>query len=241
MVNNKALIGAAGLLAVGAWMLYQRQQDSADQDTADGGPWIDTTPNTADPFSSFFDWLDGGETSGFINTSDTGESNALQDTMNTIRNWIGGNEITRVVEAGPGYLIVERPNGAIQKLQGTRNWRNNNPGNLEYGNYSISMGAIGTDGRFAVFPNYAAGRTAKEKLIFEGNGYKGLTLMQMITRYAPPSENNTTWYQSMVMAAVGGINKLMGQYSPTERNRILAAMEKVEGFKPGTVIDIPTA
>lgn len=242
MVNNKALIGAAGLLAIGAWVLYQRQQDSQAQDGANMDSFDAPNTNTEDTFASYFDWLTGSDSAGgFINTSDTGESNALEETMNTIRNWIGGNEIARVVEAGPGYLVVERPNGAIQKLTGSRNWRNNNPGNLEFGNYAKSMGAIGTDGRFAVFPSYASGKAAKEKLIFEGGNYKGLTLTQMITRYAPPSENNTGFYQSFVMAAVGGINKLMGQYSPTERSRILAAMERVEGFKPGIVVDIPTA
>lgn len=241
MVNNKALIGAAGLLAVGAWLLYRQQADG--QDGTEDTNIFDTPPSdTESIFSGALDWLTGSDSAGgFINTSDTGESSTLEDTMNTIRNWIGGNEIARVVEAGPGYLVVERPNGAVQKLQGSRNWRNNNPGNLEYGNYAISMGAIGTDGRFAVFPSYATGKAAKEKLIFEGSNYRGLTLTQMITRYAPPSENNTAWYQSIVMAAVGGINKLMSQYTSTERNRILSAMEKVEGFKPGTVIDIPMA
>lgn len=241
MVNNKALIGAAGLLAVGAWLLYRQQQDG-EQVTEDSNIFDTPPSDTESIFSGALDWLTGSDSAGgFINTSDTGESSTLEDTMNTIRNWIGGNEIARVVEAGPGYLVVERPNGAVQKLQGSRNWRNNNPGNLEYGNYAISMGAIGTDGRFAVFPSYSKGKAAKEKLIFEGSNYRGLTLTQMITRYAPPSENNTSFYQSFVMAAVGGINKLMSQYTSTERNRILSAMEKVEGFKPGTVIDIPMA
>lgn len=240
MVKKVALIGAAGLLAVGAYILY-RNQDTEVESTDQGDNLDEQITSSGDAFASFFEWLNGGTTEGFTNTSDTGESSVIEDTMNTIRNWVGGNEIARIVEAGPGFLVVERPNGAIQKLQGTRNWRNNNPGNLEYGTYAISMGAIGTDGRFAVFPNYATGKAAKEKLIFEGSGYRGLTLTQMINRYAPPSENNTSLYQSIVMAAVGGINKLMSQYTATERNRILAAMEKVEGFKPGAVIDIPMA
>ncbi len=48
-----------------------------------------------------------------------------------------------------------------QKSGGSRSWRNNNPGNIEYGPFARSMGATGTDGRFAKFPSYEAGRRRK--------------------------------------------------------------------------------
>jgi len=159
----------------------------------------------------------------------------MADTVNSIKNIFNPNEISAVVETGPGFLVVQRPDGTVQRLQGSRNWRNNNPGNIEAGAFANSMGAIGSDGRFAIFPTYEMGRTAKEKLIFEGRNYRDLTLSQTINRYAPPVENNTSWYQSTVLGAVGNIDKPMNQYTPGERTRILAAMERVEGFKPGTV------
>jgi hypothetical protein len=163
------------------------------------------------------------------------QTNLIDDTVNSIKNIFTPNDIAAIVEAGPGYLIVQRPDGTTQRLQGSRNWRNNNPGNLEYGAYARTMGAIGSDGRFAVFPTYAAGRAAKEALIFEGSNYKNLTLSQTISRYAPPSENDTAWYQRTVLSAVGGVDQPMNKYTPTQRDRILSAMERVEGFKPGTV------
>lgn len=159
----------------------------------------------------------------------------IDDTVNSIKNIFNPNEISAVIETGPGFLVVQRPDGSVQRLQGSRNWRNNNPGNIEAGAYARSMGAIGTDGRFAIFPTYEMGRTAKEKLIFEGGNYRALTLSQAINRYAPPVENNTTWYQSTVLNSVGNVDKPMNQYTTSERTRILAAMERVEGFKPGTV------
>ncbi len=163
------------------------------------------------------------------------ETGFLEDTMNRISNFVSGNDIASVVEAGPGYIVVTRPDGTTVRLKGSRNWRNNNPGNIEYGGYAISMGAVGGDGRFAVFPTYDAGRRAKEALIFEGRNYAGLSLSAAINRYAPPSENNTGWYQNTVLASVGGVDKTMGDYSASERQAIMDAMEKVEGFKPGTV------
>ena len=169
---------------------------------------------------------------------DDEQTNIFQDAMNTVRNAVSGNDIAEVIESGAGYIVVRRPSGEVQRLRGSRNWRNNNPGNIEYGSYARSMGAVGTDGRFAVFPSYEAGRTAKEKLIFEGAGYRGLSLSQAINRYAPPVENDTQAYQRTVLQSVGGVDKTMADYSDYERSRILAAMERMEGFKAGTVTTV---
>jgi hypothetical protein len=150
----------------------------------------------------------------------------------------GSNKISKVISTGPGFNEVMRPDGSIERQEGSRNWRNNNPGNIEHGPFAIQNGAIGSDGRFAIFPDYETGRKAKEKLIFEGDKYKGKSLTDAISRYAPPSENNTGAYQSSVLAAVGGQNKQMGSYSAEERSKIMNAMENVEGFKMGTIRQI---
>lgn len=241
-MKNYALIGAAGLLAYAVWR-YSQDDDTGedaqefDTSTETGGDLLTTAENVLTSVGDLFgnqDTTEADDGGGYIQT-------ALGDAVNQIRNLISGNDIAEVIESGAGYLVVRRPGGAVQKLTGVRNWRNNNPGNIEYGDYARSMGAIGTDGRFAVFPTYAMGKKAKEELIFNGKNYRGLTLAQAIARYAPPSENLTAMYQKVVLAAVGGINKIMSQYTATERNNILAAMERVEGFKVGQVTDIPTA
>ncbi|MFK5599094.1 hypothetical protein ACFZ8E_19150 [Methylobacterium sp. HMF5984] len=120
-----------------------------------------------------------------------------------------------------------------QKSGGSRSWRNNNPGNIEFGAFARSMGAIGSDGRFAKFPSYEAGRKAQEKLLFESKGYKDLTVGQAIRRWAPASENNVPAY----IAAMGGDgSKRMSEYSPEQRAKLLDAMQRHEGWKAGTVI-----
>ena len=134
---------------------------------------------------------------------------------------------------------VQLADGSIVKRTGNRNWRNNNPGNLEYGDIAKKHGAIGSDGRFAIFPSYEAGRAAKSDLIFNGENYKDLDLMGAISRYAPPTnkfgqfENDTPKYQRTVLSAVGGVNKRMADYTPDERERIMDAMEKMEGYRKG--------
>lgn len=93
----------------------------------------------------------------------------------------------------------------IQKIEGyfkgSRSYRNNNPGNIEYGKRTISYGAIGTDGRFAKFPDYETGLNALKRLITDV--YINNTLFQMISKYAPPSENDTKSYANSLASALG--------------------------------------
>jgi hypothetical protein len=71
-----------------------------------------------------------------------------------------------------------RPGGV-----GTRADRNNNPGNIEYGEFAKKMGATGSDGRFAIFPDRETGFKAAESLL-GGKGYAGLNLAQIGSRWA---------------------------------------------------------
>lgn len=146
------------------------------------------------------------------------------------------NPISSLIDFGPGFNIVKRPDGLAEKQIGARNWRNNNPGNIEYGSFAKSLGALAGDPRFAIFPSYDAGRSAKAQLIFDGKNYRDLTLTAAISRYAPPNENDTQAYQNTVLAAVNGENLPMSQYSTAQRNAILDAMERMEGYRAGKTI-----
>lgn len=145
-------------------------------------------------------------------------------------------DVVRVVDSGPGWTEVELADGTIERRQGSRNWRNNNPGNIEYGPYAKSQGAVGSDGRFAIFPSYEAGRAAKENLLFNTSGYQGKTIAGAISRYAPPSENNTNAYIGAITRGLGvPANTPMSSLTPSQRSRMLDIMQGVEGFKPGKI------
>lgn len=149
------------------------------------------------------------------------------------------SDISEIIYAGPGYNVVRLADGSVVRQAGARNWRNNNPGNIEYGSFARSYGAIGTDGRFAVFPSYQAGRAAKEALLFNSNGYSGMTISQAINRYAPPSENNTSAYINSVSSAVGvSADTLMSTLNAQQRTAMLDAMQRVEGFAVGTTTSV---
>ena len=84
---------------------------------------------------------------------------------------------------------------------GTRPTINNNPGDLEYGQFAINHGATGTDGRFAIFPDVTTGYAAMKALLQEH--YGGMTLQQALDIYAPPIENNDNLYLKDVCSFVG--------------------------------------
>ena len=86
----------------------------------------------------------------------------------TVQPSVSGSEqpIAAVVRGGSGFTDVQTADGQTQRRIGVRNWRNNNPGNLEYGPFAKSKGAIGTGGRFAVFATLEDGLRAKKDLVF---------------------------------------------------------------------------
>lgn len=140
----------------------------------------------------------------------------------------------KVLGAGKGWTEVAGPDGKSVRREGARNWRNNNPGNIEYGDFAKRLGAIGTDGRFAVFPSYEAGRKAKASLLFENPNYKDKTLSAAISRYAPSFENDTGGYISAVAKATGvSPDTVLSNLTPDQREAMMDAMQKVEGFRPG--------
>lgn len=140
----------------------------------------------------------------------------------------------KVIAADAGWTKVQDEDGNVFTIKGDRNWRNNNPGNLEYGPFAKAHGAIGTDGRFAVFPDVQTGDAARSSLQFEK--YGNLTLEQMIAKYAPSNENNTESYTNQVANAAGvSRGTLMKDLTPEQRQRFLDAQKKVEGFRIGKV------
>ncbi|RRA47103.1 hypothetical protein D1Y84_01155 [Acidipila sp. EB88] len=73
----------------------------------------------------------------------------------------------------------------------SRAQRNNNPGNIDWGEYAQLHGASHGDPRFAVFPTAAQGFAALQALL-PGPEYRDLTIQKMVERYAPASENDVS-------------------------------------------------
>src|ERR1700691_2629741 len=82
--------------------------------------------------------------------------------------------------------------------------RNNNPGDIEYGEFAAAHGATGTDPvypRYAAFPDAETGWSALRALL--NDAYLGMTLEAALNKYAPPVENETNIYLANVCKWTG--------------------------------------
>lgn len=81
-------------------------------------------------------------------------------------------------------------------------FRNNNPGNLRTG--ETWQGAAGSAGGFITFKSMSYGiRAAATVLVNNLSSQGNDTIRELITKYAPPIENNTTAYINAVSNSTG--------------------------------------
>ncbi|VVE79410.1 mannosyl-glycoprotein endo-beta-N-acetylglucosamidase [Pandoraea sputorum] len=111
-----------------------------------------------------------------------------------------------------------------------RGLRNNNPGNIRYGKFAQSQGAIGRDsGGFAVFQSAEDGLRAMGALL-RGYAKRGLnTVRGVINRWAPPSENDTGAYVDTVAKRLGvGEDQALNMSDPKVIAGLTAEMTRHE-------------
>lgn len=135
-----------------------------------------------------------------------------------------------------GHSVVYKyNNGQVNKRSGgTRAWRNCNPGNLRYSDFSRDNGAIGRAGGFAVFPDEATGRNALGELL-RSDKYCNLSICSAIRKYAPPHENNTALYNQQIKRMTGlNIDTKISKLTPMELESVIDAICVIEGWRTGT-------
>lgn len=140
-------------------------------------------------------------------------------------------QVAKVVDAGPGWTTVQLNDGTVERRYGpaSRAARNFNPGNIEASPFTRSVGAIGTDGRFAVFPDRQTGINAISSLLGTKN-YRDKTVQGAIATYAPAFENNTARYASTVAKAAGvSLDTKLSDMTADQRSKMVNAMMGVEG------------
>ena len=132
--------------------------------------------------------------------------------------------------AGPRATVIFCADSTVETRRGG-SWacRNNDPGNLRASNLQA-----GTSGGFAVFSTRTVGHEALWRWV-QAHAASGLTLRQMIEKYAPPSENNTAAYVDYVRKATGldpdaTVSTLEGTVQP-----LVKSVERYEGWKDCSV------
>lgn len=146
-------------------------------------------------------------------------------------------EYTSAVALGRDVVYTTADGRRVRRTGGTRAWRNLNPGNIRYSEFSRNAGAIGQAGGFAVFPDEETGTRAISSLL-RGKSYNNLTIARAITRYAPPSENNTAAYHRRIQQITGlNINRRISNLSDGELSRVVDAIRAIEGWEAGRIIE----
>lgn len=101
-------------------------------------------------------------------------------------------------------VTAQRVGRAVASAILPRGIRNNNPGNIDYSPVASQRwrGTVGSDGRFAVFDSAANGVRAIGGEL-KASIRKGQSIRQAIHEWAPPVENDTDRYVSIVARAIG--------------------------------------
>lgn len=104
-----------------------------------------------------------------------------------------------------GPSIFRGVNTVVASIYGTvRGMRNNNPGNIRLGGPWQGMAESQTDGSFVQFVSMEYGIRALAKLLLTYHSrYNLRTATEIISRWAPPNENDTGAYIRTVANAAG--------------------------------------
>ncbi|MCK1387358.1 hypothetical protein [Bradyrhizobium sp. 21] len=132
--------------------------------------------------------------------------------------------------------VYTNDDGSVTVLDGGgRNWRNNNPGNIKYGDNAKAAGAIGRDNEgFAIFPDYQSGLQGMLNVL--KRRYGNSTIDQAMQNYAPQSENDTTRYTAFLKERVGVPDStLIRDFTPDELDRLVSGIPIYEGWRAGAV------
>lgn len=134
----------------------------------------------------------------------------------------------------------------LLRCGGTLPWRLNNAGDLMspvdsngypapkktrnfIGFASIPKNNGEKSSHFFIFPTYEAGREQLEISIKRRHSTR--TLRQLVEKYAPPDSNNTEKYiADLVKESRIGSDKVVGDLSETEFEKVVDAIEKLEGY-----------
>jgi hypothetical protein len=163
-----------------------------------------------EPFSRLADWF-GGKDSSKDQTAQGDEPPDANPNDSAFIAWVRRKRYAFQQWAGAAPSGGQQAGSAPLDLgNGSKNWnaprgiRNNNPGNIRYGDFARSAGAVGADsGGFAVFSDMQTGVEATAKLLrsYTARGFN--TIRKIVSRWAPANENDTQAYIAAVAKQLG--------------------------------------
>lgn len=116
----------------------------------------------------------------------------------------------------------------------SRSFRNKNPGNIRWGRFAESRGAVAEgpeNNRMAKWPTVIQGLAAMVSLL-SVKAYRDLSLLDAIKRYAPSGDNNRPREYAAYVAQRAGVSQeaIIGEMDPFQLLRVIEAMIRFEGW-----------
>jgi hypothetical protein len=109
----------------------------------------------------------------------------------------------------------------------SRSFRNNNPGNLKFGNFAQAQGAIGKDANgFAIFPDIDTGTTAQRNLW--STTYADRPVGDVVRKAWVTPGGGQNYTQKLGIDP----NQTFAQLEPQQQQGLLEAQKKFEGYYP---------
>ncbi len=143
----------------------------------------------------------------------------------------------QVKPQGKSVIYVYRDGRRVVRHNGTRAWRNNNPGNLRYYDFAKRNGAIGEAGNFAVFPDEATGMQALYNLL-QTDSYRNLTIANALKRY---DRNNWRAYTRKLTRLTGlSAGTKLCNLKPHQLDDVAQTIRQLEGWVAGDEQQINT-
>lgn len=144
--------------------------------------------------------------------------------LTIVRAIVGDNEVRYIRSDGSTAV----------KSGGSLTWRYNNPGALRR-----SPTALTVSGGFAVFASPELGFTACKELLRKD--YDGLTVTDLVAKYAPASENNVDAYAQYIAERLRVKPDDTLDFSDgSVLDACALAIQSYEGWKVGSTVPVPT-
>ncbi|MDE6250861.1 MAG: hypothetical protein K2M34_04515 [Alphaproteobacteria bacterium] len=136
----------------------------------------------------------------------------------------------QIEQQGKSVIYVYNDGKRVIRNDGTRAWRNNNPGNLRYYDFAKNNGAIGEAGKFAVFPDEETGMQALYKLL-QTESYRNLTIENALKRYDPATWQ--TYTRKMTRLTGLSANTKLRDLSQAQLDTFAKTIRQLEGWVVG--------
>lgn len=139
-------------------------------------------------------------------------------------------------------IVVLFGGGYVAATQLPRGYRNKNPGNIRYNAANKWQGQVGKDDKgFCQFESDFYGLRAMARLLLNYEKQGARTVADIINKYAPDSENDTSAYVISVSSALNVEPNGLVMVAPRLRELIAAIVKHENGFNKYSAEEINAA